>query len=330
MRAPLQCRCSRRRCYCRRLSRCYCRRLSRCCCRCRGSGRPGSLGSRLSDGNLPGRPPLLPLVQTEPCHGVNCTPSAPLSPRLSRRPERPMRAQPPPPPRTTSLLFLYLLVLSAVCHHVAASDAKGTSYPEKNDLFSGDHSPDRLELSTVSEISSTSEISSGTEYDYYEEYEEDPQISGYVLDDSIRVGHLVKPKKNRTESEKNSNKTGRKKSKGRKRKQKKNPCNGEYKNYCIHGECKYIESLEAVTCKCHQDFFGERCGEQSMKTHSLGDGGNSMTALAIVAALLSVFCFSAIVLISKQIWKARYRIHDQRNEERKQLKRENKNGIIDV
>ncbi|XP_051821219.1 amphiregulin [Antechinus flavipes] len=327
MRAPLECcRCSRcrRRCYCRR-----CRRFSWCRCRCRGSGSPGSLCS--SDGNLHGRSPLLPLVQTEPCHRANCSPSPKLSHRLSCRPERPMRAQPPPPPRTTSLLFLYLLVLSAVCHHVAASDAKDTTHTEKNDLFSGDHSPDGLELSTVSEISSTSEISSGTEYDYYEEYEEDPQLSGYVLDDSIKVERLVKPKKNRTESEKNTSKTGRKKFKNRKRKQKKiNPCDGEYKNYCIHGECKYIESLEAVTCKCHQDFFGERCGEQSMKTHSLGDVGNPFTVLAIVAAILSVLCFSAIVLITKQIWKAHYSIRDQGIEERKHLKRENKNGIIGV
>nr|2RNL_A Chain A, Amphiregulin [Homo sapiens] len=43
---------------------------------------------------------------------------------------------------------------------------------------------------------------------------------------------------------------------------KKNPCNAEFQNFCIHGECKYIEHLEAVTCKCQQEYFGERCGEK--------------------------------------------------------------------
>ncbi|XP_043825558.1 amphiregulin [Dromiciops gliroides] len=237
-----------------------------------------------------------------------------------------MRAPPPPPPPPTTLpVLLSLLVLSAVYHHVAASNANDT-YPEKNDLFSGDHSADGFELS------SGSELSSGTEYDYSEEYEEDPQLSGYIIDDSIRVGHLVKPKTNRTETEKPSKTTRRKKNKGKKRKHKKmvNPCDAKYKNFCIHGECKYIESLEAVTCKCHQDYFGERCGEQSMKTHSIGDGDHSITVLAIVTALLSVLSFSAIVIITIQIRKVQSNVHDQEAEERKHLQQENGNVPISV
>ncbi|XP_044536155.1 amphiregulin [Gracilinanus agilis] len=243
-----------------------------------------------------------------------------------------MRAPPQPPaPLTPSPIFLSLLVLSTVCHHVAAADTNDTS-PETNDLFSGDHSADGFELPSVSEVFSGSEMSSGTEYDYSEEYEEDPQLSGYFIDDSIRVGHLVKPKKNRTESEKNSDKTRRKKNRGKKRKPKKkvNPCDAKYQSFCIHGECKYIESLEAVTCKCHQNYFGERCGEQSMKTHSLGDGGHSVAVLAIMAAFLSVLCFSAIVVMIIQIRKVHSNVHDQEAEERKHLRQENGNGPISV
>ncbi|XP_072480350.1 amphiregulin [Notamacropus eugenii] len=240
-----------------------------------------------------------------------------------------MRTPPQPPPPTTSLLFLYLLVLSAVYHHVAALDANDT-YSEKNDMFSGDHSTDGFQPSSVTEAFSESEVSSGTEYDYYEEYEENLQLAGYIIDDSIKVEHLVKPKKNETESGKKT-KTRRKKNKGRKRKPKKmaNPCDEKYKTYCIHGECKYIESLEAVTCKCHPDFFGERCGEQSMKTHSMGDGDHSITVLAIVTAFLSL-CISAIVIIAIQLRKAHSNAHDQEAEERKHLKQENGNGPIIV
>ncbi|XP_068947905.1 amphiregulin [Petaurus breviceps papuanus] len=236
---------------------------------------------------------------------------------------------PPPPPRTTSPVFLSLLVLSAVCHHVAASDANDT-YSEKKDLFSGDQSTDRLQLSSVTEAFSGSDVSSGTEYDY-EDYEEDLQLPGYIIDDSIKVEHLVKPKKNETESEKKT-KNRRKKNKGRRRKPKKmvHPCDEKYKNYCIHGECKYIESLLAVTCKCHPDYFGERCGEQLMKTHTMGDGGHSITALVIVIVLLSLLCFSALVIIVIQLRKAHSNVHAQEAEERKHLKQENGNGPISV
>uniref|UniRef100_A0A4X2KKK8 EGF-like domain-containing protein n=1 Tax=Vombatus ursinus TaxID=29139 RepID=A0A4X2KKK8_VOMUR len=229
----------------------------------------------------------------------------------------------------TESRFIFLFG-STVCHHVASSDANDT-YPEKNDLFSGDHSTDGFLLSSVTEVFSGSEISSETEYDYSEEYEEDPQLSGYIIDDSIKVGRLVNPKKNRTESEKNP-KTRRKKNKGRKRKHKKmaNPCDEKYKNYCIHGECKYLESLEVVTCNCHPDFFGERCGEQLMKTHSMGDGSHPITVLAVVTGFLSLLCFSAIVVITIQLRKVHSNVHDQEAEERKQLKQENGNEPISV
>ncbi|XP_074083482.1 amphiregulin [Macrotis lagotis] len=192
-------------------------------------------------------------------------------------------------------------------------------------MFSGDQSTDGFKLSLVTEVFS------GNEYDYYEEYEEDPQLSGYILDDSIRVEQVMKPKKNRTESGKNS-KTRRKNNKDRKKKPKKmvNPCDEKYKHFCIHGECKYIESLGVVTCKCHTNFFGERCGEQSMKTHSTRDGGHSITVLAIVTALLSVLCFSAIVVIIIQIRKSHTNVHDKEAEERKHLQQESGNGSFRV
>lgn len=67
------------------------------------------------------------------------------------------------------------------------------------------------------------------------------------------VERVVKPKENKTENENTTDKPKRKKKgqKGRKNRKnkKKNPCNTKFKNFCIHGECSYIENLKTVSCK---------------------------------------------------------------------------------
>ncbi|XP_049486589.1 amphiregulin isoform X1 [Panthera uncia] len=260
----------------------------------------------------------------------------PQRPRRRRRAEGPMRAPLLPP----APVVLSLLILGSA-HYAAGSAANDTS-SGKGEPFSGDHSADGFEvtprngssgreISPVSETPSSRELSSGIDYDYAEEYDNEPQISGYIVDDSVRVEQVVKPMKNRTESEKTSDKPKRKKKggkngKNRKNRKKKNPCDAEFQNFCIHGECKYIENLGAVTCKCHQDYFGERCGEKSMKTHSMVDSDLSKIALAAIAAFVSAVSFTAIaVVITIQLRKRFFREYEGEAEERKKLRQENGN-----
>ncbi|CAM4547216.1 unnamed protein product [Caretta caretta] len=137
------------------------------------------------------------------------------------------------------------------------------------------------------------------EEDEEEEEDQDPAVPMYIVDDSIRVEPVIKPKQTKTDREKNPDKI-KKRNKGKKNKKKKKgtPCEAEYKNFCIHGECKYLEDLKEVTCKCRQDYFGERCGEQFMKTQKRNDIGNdSTTILVVVAVLLSSISFIAIVVL---------------------------------
>ncbi|KAJ7412521.1 Amphiregulin [Willisornis vidua] len=130
-----------------------------------------------------------------------------------------------------------------------------------------------------------------------EEYEEAPPVHQYIVDDLIRVEPVVKPKSAKRGGEKNAGKSRRKKNKG-KNKKKGTPCELEYKNFCIHGECIYREHLQMVTCKCHQDFFGERCGEQFMKTQRKNDVADySKTVLVVVAVLLSSISFITVLII---------------------------------
>ncbi|CAK6433072.1 unnamed protein product [Pipistrellus nathusii] len=239
------------------------------------------------------------------------------------------------PPRAP--VVLWLLILGSA--HYAAGSASNDTYSGKGEPFSGDHSADGLEVTSTSEVSlvsevpSDSELSSGIDYDYAEEYDTERHISGYLVDDSIRVERVVKPKENKTENENTTDKPKRKKKgqKGRKNRKnkKKNPCNTKFKNFCIHGECSYIENLKTVSCKCHQDYFGERCGGKSMKTHSMVDGDLSKIMLAVITAFVSVVIFAAVAaVIVVQLRKRYFREYEGEAEEQKKLQQENGSSHI--
>lgn len=101
------------------------------------------------------------------------------------------------------LLHLSSVVLSPTACYAAGSDANVTR-SGKGEPLSGDHSADGSEvtppsgmssgseISPVSEMPSSRELSSGMDYDYAEEYDNEPQISGYIVDDSVRGEWKVK------------------------------------------------------------------------------------------------------------------------------------------
>lgn len=86
---------------------------------------------------------------------------------------------------------------SPTAQYAAGSAGNGTS-SGKGEPFSGDHSADEFEvtsrsemslgseISLVNEMPSDSELSSEIDYDYAEEYDIESQISGYIVDDSVR------------------------------------------------------------------------------------------------------------------------------------------------
>lgn len=49
--------------------------------------------------------------------------------------------------------------------------------------------------------------------------------------------------------------------------------------------------------RCYQDYFGERCGEKSMKTHTMVHSDLSKIALAAIAAFVSAMSFTAIAVV---------------------------------
>ncbi|XP_054941723.1 amphiregulin isoform X2 [Physeter macrocephalus] len=200
----------------------------------------------------------------------------------------------PPVPVVLSLLIF------GSAHYTAGLDVNDT-YSGKGEPLSGDHTADGVEVTSRNQM-------------------------------SLGIEQVVKPKKDKTESEKTSDKPKRKKKggksgKNRRNRKKKNPCDAEFQNFCIHGECKFIEHLETVSCQCHQDYFGERCGEKSMKIHSMADSDLSKIALAAIAAFVSAMSFTAIAVVITLLLRKRYfREYEGAAEERKKLQQENGNA----
>ncbi|XP_006273778.1 amphiregulin isoform X1 [Alligator mississippiensis] len=222
-----------------------------------------------------------------------------------------MRLALPPP----LLLLLCALAGRSACQHVTGLGPSVTGAP-----LAGNHS------------SPGHEMSLGVEYedaDYKEE--DDAPLPLYMVDESIRVEPVVKPKQTKENEKKDSGKPKRGRNKKKKNKKKKGtPCETEYKNFCIHGVCIYLEDLYIVTCKCHPDYFGERCGEQSMKIQTRNNTSDyPKTILVVAAVVLSSISFIAIVIYLIMQVKKKCPQYEEK-EERKKLRKENRNGHVGV
>ncbi|CAJ0948194.1 unnamed protein product [Ranitomeya imitator] len=101
----------------------------------------------------------------------------------------------------------------------------------------------------------------------YDEYHEDEDLSGYDVDDSIRVQAVVKPANGEVPATKVEKKKADKKKaeKNKNKKKQKTPCQTTHKNFCVHGKCRCLANISEVSCKCHENYFGERCTEQYLR-----------------------------------------------------------------
>ncbi|XP_061442949.1 proheparin-binding EGF-like growth factor [Rhineura floridana] len=106
----------------------------------------------------------------------------------------------------------------------------------------------------------------------------------------------------------------RKKGKGRKR----DPCLRKYKDYCIHGECKYIKALKAPSCICQQGYHGHRCHALTLPLENPSHGYNHTTILAVTAVVLSSLCL-IIIAVLLMLRCHKQGVYDVENEEKVKL-----------
>ncbi|XP_069508781.1 proheparin-binding EGF-like growth factor [Ambystoma mexicanum] len=91
-----------------------------------------------------------------------------------------------------------------------------------------------------------------------------------------------------SKEEKKRNKKG--KGKGRKR----DPCLKKYKDFCFHGECRYIRQLRVPSCICQRGYHGERCHALILPVENPSYSYDHTTTLAVVAVVLSSVCLIII------------------------------------
>ncbi|XP_008107243.1 proheparin-binding EGF-like growth factor [Anolis carolinensis] len=116
--------------------------------------------------------------------------------------------------------------------------------------------------------------------------------SGDNFSELPRVAFLSKPQDPVT-PKKEGNGRKRRKGKGRKR----DPCLRKYRDYCFHGECKYIKALKAPSCICHSGYHGERCHALSLPVEKHRHSYDHTTILAVTAVVLSSLCLIIIAAL---------------------------------
>ncbi|XP_051019319.1 proheparin-binding EGF-like growth factor [Acomys russatus] len=109
--------------------------------------------------------------------------------------------------------------------------------------------------------------------------------------DLFRVAFSSKPQSLATPSKE---KNGKKKKKGKGLGKKRDPCLRKYKDYCIHGECKYLKDLQTPSCQCHPGYHGERCHGLTLPVENPLYTYDHTTVLAVVAVVLSSVCLLVI------------------------------------
>ncbi|KAJ7402099.1 hypothetical protein BTVI_89436 [Pitangus sulphuratus] len=110
----------------------------------------------------------------------------------------------------------------------------------------------------------------------------------------IWVAFLSKPQGLVTPKKKGN---GNKRRKGKGLGKKRDPCLRKYKDFCIHGECKYIRELGAPSCICQPGYHGERCHGLLLPVEHPPNVYDHTTALAVVAVVLSSLCLVIIAAL---------------------------------
>ncbi|XP_032091194.1 amphiregulin [Thamnophis elegans] len=211
-------------------------------------------------------------------------------------------------PAPLFLLLLLPLLRSPVYQHATGSELNVTK-DEQNMPNLNTFNVDQLSL--------------GVEFEEAEDHAKEVRESQFLVNDAGREKPPIKNPANLDGGKKNPNKHKRKGNEKKTKRKTKTPCEGKYKGFCVHGECRYIEQFLIPVCTCHPDYFGERCVEQFLKTKRTN---NETSVLKIEVVVVSIFfamiSFAIFIyVITEQVRKKCTNYNEI--EERRNLKKEN-------
>ncbi|XP_072110884.1 amphiregulin-like [Mobula birostris] len=169
------------------------------------------------------------------------------------------------------------------------------------------------------------------EEDDEEDYSEDYELSGseelYDVTSPARVQAVVKPE-GKDQKKNNSKNLKGKRKKNKNGKRKRNFCKTIYKDYCIHGKCKYLKELNKPSCICLPGYQNERCGIQVLHTGKNKKQFHDLSVtLIVVGVALAIFTLTAVTVAVTLHLRRKMRVEGETvNEEKQKLRSEN--GIV--
>lgn len=129
-----------------------------------------------------------------------------------------------------------------------------------------------------------------------DDYEDDYLSGDYDLN-VPRVAFSTKPKHPSVmPTTEKKTKKGKRRGKGKGKGRKKNPCLGEYKDFCIHGVCQHLRE-QTHSCVCEAGYSGERCHLFTLPVGKEEPRYSRTTALAVIAVVLSLMCLAVIAIL---------------------------------
>ncbi|XP_028811375.1 tomoregulin-2 isoform X4 [Denticeps clupeoides] len=84
------------------------------------------------------------------------------------------------------------------------------------------------------------------------------------------------------------------------------PCPDRYKNYCIHGECEYPNSLQSPTCSCHSGFSGPQCDTKEYNVMYVVPGSGKLRYVLIASVIgalqVAIICLVVLCITRPPYW----------------------------
>ncbi|XP_053735434.1 proheparin-binding EGF-like growth factor [Synchiropus splendidus] len=204
------------------------------------------------------------------------------------------------------LFLLHALALSRLANAAAVDRYEGNRQRQTTVInFLGPERRTEEEESRGGDgLGNTESSQEDEEYDYTEDYDTDEYDDSTSGDYDLglpKVAMVSRPKDPSailvSETSEGTRRRGKGRKKGKGKGKKRDPCLKKYKDYCIHGTCRYLRDIRAASCVCDASFSGERCEFFTLPVERPKEGYNRTTALAVVAVVLSSVCLVIIGLL---------------------------------
>uniref|UniRef100_A0A3Q3BF21 Neuregulin 4 n=2 Tax=Kryptolebias marmoratus TaxID=37003 RepID=A0A3Q3BF21_KRYMA len=90
------------------------------------------------------------------------------------------------------------------------------------------------------------------------------------------------------------------------------PCEAQEATYCMNGAtCYKITSVNALSCRCTENYKGSRCELLQLSSRFLNDQDTGLLAAAIIVAILILVVLGFVIYYTYKMVKTNKKIKNQ-------------------